>query len=157
VTSYFEWLSAGFATPSGGGSMHRTVRHLEKVYFGYDAARFYARMDFAGGLPKLPAGVSVRMHIIGPREITLTMDRHPDRWLCTPGGPLPPEQAPAVAGVKILEIGIPLEALGITEPDEVRFFFTLHDDGRELERFPSTGFLVVPLDPWGLDQQEWMV
>jgi len=30
VTDYFEWLSAGFAVPAGGESMHRSHQWLEK-------------------------------------------------------------------------------------------------------------------------------
>jgi hypothetical protein len=31
------------------------------------------------------------------------------------------------------------------------------DNGREVERFPAYGFLSVHADPWGLDEQEWIV
>jgi len=35
VSDYYEWLSAGFATPGGGEAMHRVDKHIEKIYFGY--------------------------------------------------------------------------------------------------------------------------
>jgi alpha-amylase/alpha-mannosidase (GH57 family) len=157
ITDYFEWLAAGFATPSGGGAMHQVVRRLEKVFFGYDASRFYLRLDFTGGMINLPAQLSVQVHVLSPRESLLKIDRSGGEWGCSAIPAPVADQKPAAAGARILEIGVPLKALGIEEPDEVRFFVTLLDNDRELERFPSTGFLVVPVDPWGLDQQEWMV
>lgn len=78
-------------------------------------------------------------------------------WSCVSYSSAVPEEAPSAAGGKILEIGVPLKALGVDGPDEVRFFAAIMEDGRELERFPSTGFLVVPVAPSGLNEQEWMV
>jgi alpha-amylase/alpha-mannosidase (GH57 family) len=157
VTDYFEWLAAGFATPSGGGAMHRVVRHLEKIYFGYDASQFYVRLDFTGGLKKLPPEVSVQISILSPAECRLTIDRSGGAWGCGAFAAPVPDQTPSAAGGKILEIGIPLRALELKEPDEIRFFVTLLENNREVERFPSIGYLVVPVDPFGLDPQEWVV
>ncbi len=157
VTDYFEWLSAGFATPAGGGAMHQVVRHLEKVYFGYDTSQFYMRLDFTGGLSKLPPLVSVQLRFLSPQECRLTVERIGGQWGCSSFSSAVPDQTPAAAGSKILEIGIPLKALGIEGPGEVRFFLALFERDRELERFPSTGFLVVPVAPRGLDEQEWIV
>jgi alpha-amylase/alpha-mannosidase (GH57 family) len=157
VTDYFEWLPAGFAAAGGGGAMHQVVRRLEKVFFGYDASRLYLRLDFAGGLQKLPAGISVQLQFVAPIECRISIERIEGRW--TGGAFVPPilDRAAVVAGGKILELGIPLDALGILEPDEVRLFVALSIEGRELERFPATGFLAIPVDPWNLDQQEWFV
>jgi alpha-amylase/alpha-mannosidase (GH57 family) len=157
VTDYFEWLAAGFATPSGGGAMHQVVRLLEKIYFGYDNTHFYVRLDFAGGLQKLPPGVSVQLQFAGPNECRMKMDRAGGPWGCSSFVCPVPDQTAVAAGVKILELGIPLKALGAQETAEVRFFVALHENERELERFPATGFLTVPVAPCELDQQEWIV
>jgi alpha-amylase/alpha-mannosidase (GH57 family) len=157
VSDYFEWLAAGFATPTGGGAMHQTVRYLEKVFFGYDTKMFYLRLDFSGGLEKVPPQIAVQLHFISPKDCRLVVQRVGGEWQCKAFQCPVPDQTPAAAGGKILEIGVPLKALGLEEPDEVRFFIMLLEEDRELERFPSTGFLVVPVDPWGLDQLEWMV
>ncbi len=157
VTDYFEWLAAGFAIPSGGGAMHQAVRYLEKVYFGYDTGQFFLRLDFAGGLKKLPPQVSVQLQFFSPKECLLTMDRSGGQWGCSSFTSRVPGQTPTAAGGKILEVGVPLKALNLEEPDEVRFFIKLVEGERELERFPATGFLLVPVDPIGLDPQEWIV
>jgi hypothetical protein len=157
VTDYFEWLAAGFATPAGGGAMHQAVRHLEKVFFGYDTGQFYVRLDFTGGLQKLPSELSVQLHFAAPKECLMEIDRAGGQWDCRAFRSSIPDKTAKAAGVKILEMGIPLEALGVEGPAEVRFYVTLLDKDKELERFPSTGFLVVPVAPFGLDEQEWMV
>ncbi len=157
VTDYFEWLSAGYATPAGGGAMHRVVRHLEKLFFGYDKSWFYVRLDFTNGLKSMPPQLSFQLHFLSPKACRMTITRAGGGWECTEFICAIPDLAPATAGGKILEAGVPLAALGIGEPDEVRFFVTLMEEDREVERFPSTGFIVVPVDPAGLDQEEWLV
>ncbi len=137
--------------------MHRVVRFLEKVYFGYDENQFYMRLDFTGGLPKLPSGVSVRLRFLSPQDCRLTLERVDGKWDCSAFTSPAPDHSPEVAGGKILEIGIPLKALGIEGHGEVRFFVALCEKDQEVERFPSTGFLAVPVAPRGLDEQEWMV
>ncbi len=62
-----------------------------------------------------------------------------------------------VGAGKILDLAIPLAALGIHKPQETQLFISVLEAGRELERFPSIGFLSVIVDPWHLDNQEWMV
>jgi alpha-amylase/alpha-mannosidase (GH57 family) len=157
VSDYFEWLPAGFATGTGGGAMHQVVRRVEKVFFGYDTSRFYLRLDFVGGLQTLPPGISVQLQFVAPKECRMSVARVEDQWQGSACTPPDQDQEAVVAGGKILELGIPLKALGILGPDEVRFFIALFENGRELERFPSTGFLAIPMDPWNLDQQEWFV
>jgi alpha-amylase/alpha-mannosidase (GH57 family) len=157
VTDYFEWLSAGYATPAGGGSMHQVVRHLEKVYFGYDRAHFYLRMDFLDGLPKLPPGISVEFQSIQPEFCRMKIDRSSGEWAAVEFVSSASGLTGTAAGGKILELSIPLKALGVHETDEIRFFVTLFAQDREIERFPSTGFLEIPIAPWDLDQQEWIV
>jgi alpha-amylase/alpha-mannosidase (GH57 family) len=156
-TDYFEWLSAGYATPAGGGAMHQVVRHLEKVFFGYDAAQFYLRLDFTGGMAKLPPQVSVHVHFLSPQECWLAIDNSGGKWNCSAFHSPVPDQTAIAAGSKILEIGVPLQALGVGGSEEVRFCVTLFEQDQELERFPSTGFLVVPVAPGFLDEQEWIV
>jgi alpha-amylase/alpha-mannosidase (GH57 family) len=158
-TDYFEWLSAGFALPAGGQSMHRADRFFEKVFFGFDLKYFYVRIDVAPEkLLELPSGYSVNVQFISPRECAVALERNEKGdWVCrTLHWPVR-GQDPVFAGKKILELGVPMEALGVREPVEVTFFLSALESKREVERFPSSGFLKVLTDPWGLDQQEWIV
>jgi len=159
VTNYFEWLSAGFATPLGGESMHRTHRLLDKIFFGYNTEHFFVRIDLtAAARKKLLPGTAVELAFISPQSCRLIAAYDKQQgWRLTDFKCAVPDQSAGFAGAKVLEASVPLPALGITGPDEVRFFIAITQDGRELERFPANGLLTVPVSPWTLDQQEWMV
>ena len=159
VTDYFEWLSAGFAKPGAGESMHRTQRHLDKLFFGYDVRNFYLRLDLAFlGHGTSPSGISLRVQFVSPAECSLLLA--PDesgKWQGTITRSAVPHASAEVAADRIIELGIPLDALGIRSSSEVRFCVSVLEGDHEVERFPSSAFLAVPVDPWGLDEREWIV
>jgi len=158
-TDYFEWISAGFAVPGGGESMHRTDRLLEKIFFGFDRHSFYLRLDLAPGkMATFPSGGAIHVQFAGPEECSLILEHsEAHQWRCKTIAWPATVQVPEFAANRILELGLPLEALGVRQAAEVKFCVLILERDRELERFPSTGFISVPIDPWGLDQQEWMV
>jgi hypothetical protein len=139
--------------------MHRAERYVQKVFFGYDSRHFYIRLDLtANHEVKLPPSASFRIYFVAPRDLVLMLNRNESKaWNCSWLGPPGSLQAPAFGCAKILELGIPLETLQVQSPAEVRFFVVVLEDDRELERFPSRGLIVVPVDPWGLDHHQWMV
>jgi alpha-amylase/alpha-mannosidase (GH57 family) len=159
VSDFYEWISAGFAAPGGGESMNRAERLLEKVYFGFDAQSFYLRIDLAPGkIDTLPPSQSIHVQFVSPESCCLALERSEDnRWLCRTVRWHVPEQGPRFAAERILELGVPLEALGVRNPAEVTFFISIKENDRELERFPFAGLIEVPTDPWGLNQHEWIV
>jgi alpha-amylase/alpha-mannosidase (GH57 family) len=159
VSDYFEWLSAGSAVPGGGDSMHRTERLVDKVFFGYDLHSFYLRIDLAPGkMETSPPGTCLQVHVTAPEKCVLALECTESReWRCRNVHWPHDAESARFAANRIMELALPLEALGVRKPAEVTFFISVLDNDRELERFPSTGLLSVPTDPWGLDQQEWMV
>ncbi len=158
VTDYFEWIAAGFAVPAGGESMHRTDRYFEKVYFGYDARHFYVRLDLLSDRGRaVPAPDSYQLHFVAPNECLYTMEWDGTGWRVRILRAPQPELPPGFAGDRILEIAVPLEALGVQRSAHVRFFVAAFDHGIELERFPRSDFITVAVDPWGLDHREWIV
>ncbi len=158
-TDYFEWKSAGFAVPGGGDAMHRTERLLEKVYFGFDAQSFYLRIDVVRGkIETFPPSGSIQVHFLSPEKCCLALENTESRnWRCRTVIWPSSGKAPCFAANRILELGVPLEVLGVRKPAEVAFYISVLDRGREVERFPSAGLVSVPTDPWNLDQLEWMV
>jgi alpha-amylase/alpha-mannosidase (GH57 family) len=159
VSDYYEWISAGYALPGGGESMHRTARLLEKIYFGFDLKSLYMRVDLAQEMiSKFPLTAAIQVRFASPQRCILMLERTEQAgWRCTPAAWPVPELAPALAAGKILELEIPLNALGVQKATDVTFSILVVDNGHEMERFPSTGLLTLPVDPWGLDQQEWIV
>ncbi len=159
VTDYFEWLSAGFVIPSGGESMHRSERYLDKVFFGFDMEYLYLRIDLSPTkILALPADFAAQVQFISPEECLLELEyKNHNHWNCRVVYGLKNDLVPQFAGDKILELGIPLRALGVQKPAEVHFFISVREKKRELERLPSAGFLQVYVNPWELNQQEWIV
>jgi alpha-amylase/alpha-mannosidase (GH57 family) len=158
VSDYFEWLSAGFARPGAGESMHRSRRHLDKLFFGYDVRNLYLRLDLVFLRQETPAGLSLRLQFASPAECYIGLAPDKDgTWKGTIAGATLEGSAVKVAVDKIVELGIPLDTLGIHSSSEVRFSLSVLEGDHEVERFPSNGFLTVPVDPWGLDQREWFV
>jgi alpha-amylase/alpha-mannosidase (GH57 family) len=160
VTNYFEWLAAGFAAPVAGDSMHRSERCIEKVFFGYDQRRFYLRIDLTTEWLRgiIPAEHSLQVQFVSPREFLVLLEFSGARtWQCRVLRSAVEGFAPEFAGARILELAVSLEELGVNKPEEVRLSVSTFDKDREMERFPSHGFVAVMVDPWELDQQEWLV
>jgi alpha-amylase/alpha-mannosidase (GH57 family) len=159
VSDYYEWISAGYAIPGGGESMHRTEHLLEKIYFGFDLKSLYLRIDLAPGtVSAFPLASAIRIRFASPQECILMLERTEHAgWRCTPAVWPAPESVPALAARRILELDFPLNALGVQKATDVTFSISIVDNGHEMERFPSTGLLTLPVDPWGLDQREWIV
>jgi len=159
VSDYYEWISAGFAAPWGGEAMHKMNRWMEKIYFGYDLRKFYLRIDLAGlKHGQFPAAACVRVNFVSPETLILSLERDDQkRWKhsvlkCSRSSP-----EVEFAGAAILELGVELDALNISAPEEVRFYLSVIEDGQDIERFPPYGFFEIPVDPWSLDAEEWMV
>jgi alpha-amylase/alpha-mannosidase (GH57 family) len=159
VTNYFEWLSAGMAVPGAGESMHRADRFLEKVFFGYDISRFYLRLDLLQAKQRaFPPQHQIHIHFEAPQEYVFALKCDiQQNWSCWIPESRQPDLLPDFSGGRILEMGIPLEILGVRKPEEIRFFIGIMHEDRDVERFPAAGYIAVPVDPWGLDQREWMV
>jgi alpha-amylase/alpha-mannosidase (GH57 family) len=159
VSDYYEWLSAGFATPGGGEAMHRVDKHIEKIYFGYDTQKFYLRMDLSGlKQKKFPTKAAVQAHFVSPQNLVLQLERDDQkRWSQRVLKSSRPSPDVVFAGDSILELGVPLDALDIVKPEEVRFHLCVLENELELERFPTYGFFSIPVDPWSLDHEEWIV
>jgi alpha-amylase/alpha-mannosidase (GH57 family) len=159
VSDYYEWISAGYAIPGSGESMHRTERLLEKIYFGFDLKSLYLRIDLApDAISTFPFTSAIQIRFAFPHECILMLERTEHTgWRCTPALWPVPESVPTLAADKILELDFPLNALGVQKATDVTFSISIVDNGHEMERFPLTGLLTLPVDPWGLDQQEWLV
>jgi alpha-amylase/alpha-mannosidase (GH57 family) len=159
VSDYYEWISAGYALPGGGESMHRVEHLLEKIYFGFDLKSLYLRIDLAPGtISTFPLTAAIQLSFVFPQKCSLRLERteYAD-WRCIPTVWPVPELAPTLAARRILELDLPLNALGVQKATDVTFSISIVDNGHEMERFPLTGLLTLPVDPWGLDQQEWLV
>lgn len=148
VTSYFEWIGAGFVEPAGAaGAMHQVAgdpARIQLIEFGVDLEALYLRVDLAGGAAQaLREGLSVRVNFLKPVGIRLGVRgarSHVEAALETrdPAGNWVASSAPVSAAAgSVLEARIPFAGLRVATHDPLAFIVGLHRDEAELEHHPS--------------------
>jgi alpha-amylase/alpha-mannosidase (GH57 family) len=152
-SSYFEWLGAGtLEIRDTVGAMHRaepSASLLTAIYFGFGRDTLCVRLDGSRPLRDLLAeGLEFSLKFLDPDGVRVTVlrstsgepavtiwEKHPEPLEWVPRGA---EGARAAAGT-ILELMVPLQALGGLAGGRRLSFFVAVDDGRrtEVERHPS--------------------
>ena len=170
VTSYFEWLSAGFYdTTKTGAAMHQVHYLVSRIYYGCDLERLYLRFDFSPPsnevrsrdyvllvhfLEPSPRRLHLRLSPEGTRPVAILFQNNEDReWIKV-------EEQPEAAMAEILELSLRLAALGAQGDQEVRFFVTVSQpegEDREIERWPSRGYISQVIPTADFDALRWSV
>lgn len=161
VSSYFEWLDAGWYEPRESGVMHRTDFPVSRLYYGGDAENLFLRLDPPGeqGMAAL-AGltVAVRGYPANDRVSALALPAaisDAGRMMPVAGD----DSAAEGAGCfdQILEIAIPWAAFGLEPGGRCRFNLSLLRGDDLLMTLPVAGYLElrVPLGPD--DGEDWLV
>lgn len=151
-TDFYEWEAAArLRLGAGGSAMHRQAGCVHEMHLGFDAERFYLRLDFKDALPEPIADLV--LDVLAPRSARLRVrglepGHRPVVWAGEGQGPDPVEGAQC-AVQDILEIGVPFASLGLTAGDYVEMLIQLERDGRAFESLPPDDLLrfSVP-DPW---------
>jgi hypothetical protein len=120
---------------------------------------FYLRLDLTGDPgDAISEGSIIQVQFVAPRARLLQVSRAADRtWNCKWAGDETPAHRPVLGAGRILELGIPLEALDARSQSTLRFSVSILHKDRELQRYPPHDFLDVSVDPWEIDHQEWIV
>ena len=144
--TFFEWINAGqYISGSERGTMTMVTQSLvREVFFGFDDRRFLLRLDTgaraADDLQKIealrigfaePHGVEVR--IAGFRNGKLQGGLYCDG--------VKHEHAVEVSMRKVLEIGVPLTALGVKANAPLEFFVETLDGEESSDRLPREGLI----------------
>jgi alpha-amylase/alpha-mannosidase (GH57 family) len=156
LASFFEWSGAGsYVAGSENGAMYRSERLLTKLYFGSDEHSLYLRLDFTQPCPFAaavqfhePAGVRLDSAILAePGRHLLTLTRSDGST----------ESFAGAALGDLLEIEVPLTALGLAPGATVSFQVRLFIDGIERECYPESSPIQFQLlgPEWALEH--WMV
>jgi alpha-amylase/alpha-mannosidase (GH57 family) len=115
VTSYFEWMGAGhYQIDARSGAMHGQRTRVRDLYYGLDDENLYLRLDLDGA-------PETRI------ELRTTL-----------GGPIPLLGNPQVESAhrKILELRVPLQLLGLSKNQPLRFQLMVGN-----ESIPSEGWI----------------
>jgi len=159
VTSYFEWLDAGWYEPQGGAAMQRTDSVFKRIYFGGDTNNLYVRLDPSPEteLSNL-AGMVLEVRSAQQAELTASL-----RFPTDPAGSghlePAPDSDPGVTGAfdQIVEIGVPWRQLGLQPNEQCEFYVSLRR-GREVELvLPFVGSLTIRVPMGPTDADDWLV
>lgn len=147
--TFFEWAAAGrYTCQNERGTMALATRGpLRELYFGFDVAHLFVRVDCDGLAREALAGFdAVRVPFTQPAGWEVVVDR--------PGQPemsvrLEHEgRGVPAAGLRgavdqVLEIAIPFDALGIAVGAPVHFAVDLQEAGQSRDRAPREGVIVL--------------
>jgi len=171
ISSYLEWSSATVYVPNPEfGSMHRVGRLiLKRFHYGFSEDVLYFRLD----LDPVAAQSATRMdlELVFPaknRKIRGEIDlpAHDSRWAFTELGESP-RATPEVGGSnpeswkvaydKVVEIGVPMDALQCRNEDRLEFYITIQPAGTLGERWPLYGAFSAELPGLDFEERMWDV
>jgi len=164
-TSFFEWVAAGhYDAKREQGAMHRASRLLiQHVYLGFDAERFYVRLDPKGGVwPDDLADVHVIVRFDHAPAVRLEVDHLAEKppTLRLVRGAAPNEQEQALDSValdNVLELACPFELLALREDEEVPFAVTVYKGDEAVQRAPESTTILLRVPSKNFDQIMWRV
>jgi alpha-amylase/alpha-mannosidase (GH57 family) len=164
ITSYYEWVGAGvYEAGRGMVAMYHSERFVEAVHFGCDVRNFYLRVDFRRK-SKPPSNGVLRVTFIQPHHRAIVVSRlrrgQPacELWDTNPdAAPKKLGQIKDIRFEEIIELAIPLSALGWSQREEVAFFVRLLEGELELERLPDLGALSFTVPDEKFELENWRV
>lgn len=147
VTHFYEWKLAGrVEAEEGTGAMHRTENELRSLYYGFDLAHLFVRVDLDDRFreQQLPPRILV-VEIIQPRRVRIEVDlapgessERPARFLGFEDGRFHPLPSTAVCAVdQVVEVAVPFAELGAQGGDMIEMWVLRVQDGRTVETLPA--------------------
>jgi alpha-amylase/alpha-mannosidase (GH57 family) len=145
VTSFFEWMGAArYRTDDRSGSMHAGKAVAAELHYGSDGRDFYLRIDFSPGMEQEISSIEARINL------QALDDRAPvSRVAISLAGGAATASSAQLAGPgaiacaysRVLEISVPLAAIGVASGRGLRFQCSLWQAGLPIEAIPHQGWL----------------
>ncbi|HTF99121.1 MAG TPA: glycoside hydrolase family 57 protein [Nitrospirota bacterium] len=166
VTNYFEWLPAGYYDVSqGGGAMHRGASIITHIYYGFDLANMFLRVDPSSSLKDEKVGeLGFFVNFLNPKgidvEIRITPQEHrvnAELFQGENGSRSRRAVINTVAAQDIIELAVPFELLGAKPNDEIQFFMTVERSGSEIEKWPYRGYIQFKVPTDDFEAMMWQV
>ena len=150
MSNYFEWMGAGFLEGKGHGvAMHESVSLIKGCYFGFDEASFYLRVDIDRAFIPDIADLCFEITIVG-KETFQTLYRVKGKKL---ESPLPAK----IVFSDILEMQVPLKALGVKADDKISLGVSIKTKEMQVGRIPSRGYLTIKVPSENFEMEMWYV
>ncbi len=163
VSSYFEWLAAGYyEVGHTGGSMHQVDTLLRAFYYGFDLNNIYLRLDLTIPLAsELIKDICIKLNFLTPagHEAIVCFEAGgnlKEFILRTPSGF---ENLKTAAAQKIIEIAIPLAKMELPQDPsaQIEFVIAILKNGSEVERWPNESTVSFPIPSEEYKLRSWSV
>jgi len=159
-TQYYEWHEAGrIDLGAGGGAMHRKSGLADTLYYGYDEARLFLRIDLAAAvLAPVADGapLTLRLEFNAPRPVRLVVTP------LTPGAPevrrhgaSEPVPGASCRIDRVLELVVPFAALAFEPGETVELVAQLAGESGPIESLPPGDLLRFDVPATGDDVKAW--
>ncbi|HET9326518.1 MAG TPA: glycoside hydrolase family 57 protein [Candidatus Eisenbacteria bacterium] len=156
-TDYYEWHDAGHRAIAGAGSaMHAGSGWFHDLYYGFDLSSFHLRADFVHAPGEKRALRIEWLEPVTARFEISTLARGEHSVLRAVSGAPPAAVPGAVACLDlVLELSLPIEALGIRPGDRVSFFVQILEGGRPVETAPASDAVRLEAPDESFDASVW--
>ena len=166
VTSYYEWLSAGYYDVSqAGGTMHRAESILSHIYYGFDLNNLFIRLDTNRDLhdPNIKE-LTFSIHFLKPYTYRMDINIDPAEGTVTAtlikmakGQEAAATKHTTIAVRDIIELAVPFTAIEAKPRDEVNIFVTIRRGDSELEKWPYRGYISFEVPTADFEAIMWYV
>ena len=166
VTNYFEWLPAGFYDVSqSGGAMHRGASIITHIYYGFDLANMFIRIDTSSSLKdEKVAELAFFINFLNPKGLDIDIRIVPQEHRVSAelfqgdsGNRSHRAVINTIAANDIVELAVPFELLGVKANDEIQFFMTVERSGSEVEKWPYRGYIQFKVPTDDFEAMMWQV
>jgi hypothetical protein len=157
-TTFYEWSSAGRFVFGAGGSMHRARGLVRELHYGFDAERFYMRLDFVGPTPP-GEEVDLRLELVEPRLARLrVVGLAPGDRSVVVSGAGGGEEPVAGASCRIgalLELALPFASVALAPGETVALVVQALRGGQPVESYPGEEGLTFTVPGPEFEAQMW--
>ncbi|OGF47780.1 MAG: hypothetical protein A2452_09840 [Candidatus Firestonebacteria bacterium RIFOXYC2_FULL_39_67] len=169
ITNFYEWSAAGvFEVIKAGAAIHRAETITKALYFGFDNAQLYLRMDFNVPLSvekykdynfeiiifcRYFYKISFDLNNLGGDILHDFASQTEDKknWINKETAGI------RIKAIKVVEIAIPFEKLCLLEGESVAFSFVVKKGANEIEKWPVMGNIVVNVPTKDFESINWQV
>jgi len=148
---FFEWQGAALFEVGRGAAMADSGHAIERVHVGFGEGMLYLRVDPVKLDRRRVAAAHLVLRIrIGDRDRVV-------RILCgaADGGPELAALGGKIGAINVVEISVPLAALGAAPRDDIRMWMTFEVAGVTFARVPRDGVISIVV-PWvGWEEENW--
>ena len=163
VTTFYEWLSAGWFPASGpAGAMSGGISLISSMYYGFDLDMMYFRFDFTPQEEPIDItrwslalyiqngeGYRIDLSLAQPRSYLLYR-KAKDKWIRR-------MHRTDVAVGKVIELGVSFADINMKGGQRGFFMVVVSEDGLEQERLPRTGTVMFVMPDETYTSMMWQV